>query len=252
MSGSFMSETLAATLKCGNQKTDKFIHARQAAAWRSRVGSATSFLSFPSKNPVLDFAGEAFHFLAMALTPSNMLPLGTKMPVFELPDTVTGRVVSSTELAGKPGILAMFICAHCPYVIHLQKALADLGRDFSNLGIVAISANDATSYPDDAPGQLKAMALNLGFQFPFCYDESQSVARAFTAACTPDFFLFDSNQELVYRGQFDESRPGKGTPTGHDLRAAIENLLAGVPINPDQKPSVGCNIKWKVAAASRR
>ena len=176
-----------------------------------------------------------------------MLALGTKMPSFELPDTATGRTIRSTDFQGKPGVLVMFICAHCPYVIHLQEELARLGRDYasSGLAIVAISANDAKSYPADAPDKLKAMATELGFQFPFCYDESQNVAREFTAACTPDFFLFDPNLSLVYRGQFDDTRPGKGTPDGRDLRRAIDALLANAPIPADQKPSVGCNIKWK-------
>lgn len=174
-----------------------------------------------------------------------MLPLGTKMPAFELPDTVTGRNISSKEFEGKAGLLVMFICAHCPYVIHLQDQLAKLGRDYAgnNLGILAISANDAENYPADAPDRLKAMALKLGFNFPFCHDQTQETAREFTAACTPDFFLFDSNQALVYRGQFDDSRPGKTPPTGEDLRKAIDSLLSGAPVDPDQKPSVGCNIK---------
>lgn len=183
----------------------------------------------------------------MALTPSTMLPLGTKMPSFELPDVITGEKISSKQLESKSGILVMFICAHCPYVIHLQSALAQLGKDYqgADLAIVAISANDIVAYPADAPDQLKAMAQESAFPFPLCFDESQETARSFTAACTPDFFLFDSLQELVYRGQFDETRPGKGQPTGRDLRGAIDALLAGKPINPDQKPSIGCNIKWK-------
>ena len=169
------------------------------------------------------------------------------MPSFELPDVVTGKFVSSKQLEGKAGVLVMFICAHCPYVIHLQTELARLGRDYasSNIAIIAISANDIINYPDDSPEKLKKMALSSGFEFPLCYDETQQTAQAFTAACTPDFFLFDSNQLLVYRGQFDETRPGKGVPTGHDLREAMDALLAGTPIHPDQKPSVGCNIKWK-------
>jgi len=176
-----------------------------------------------------------------------MLPLGTKMPSFELPDVVTGKTISSDQVEGKTGVLVMFICAHCPYVIHLQKELARLGRDYagSGISIIAISANDAVNYPDDSPEKLKSMAVELGFQFPFCYDETQQTAKAFTAACTPDFFLFDSSGKLVYRGQFDESRPGKGIPTGRDLRDAMDALLAGSSVNPDQKPSVGCNIKWK-------
>ena len=176
-----------------------------------------------------------------------MLPLGTPMPEFELPDVVTGHRISSKDFHKNTGILVMFICAHCPYVIHLQHALAKLGNDYSGgkLTMVAISANDAKNYPDDAPDQLKAMAEELNFQFPYCYDQTQDTARAFTAACTPDFFLFNSSRRLVYRGQFDETRPGKGIPTGSDLRNAIDALLGGNIVSADQKPSVGCNIKWK-------
>jgi len=184
----------------------------------------------------------------MALTKSTMLPLGTLLPRFELPDVVSGKKVSSAELSGKSGILVMFICRHCPYVVHVQDELAQLGKDYAgkSLGLVAISSNDADNYPDDGPEQLKAMAQRLGFTFPFCYDESQEVAKAFTAACTPDFFLFDGHQRLVYRGQLDDSRPGNGKPvTGKDLRAAIDAVLAGKPVNQEQHPSAGCNIKWK-------
>jgi hypothetical protein len=144
----------------------------------------------------------------------------------------------------------MFICRHCPFVKHIQGQLAQLGRDYqlTSLAILAISANDAEKYPDDAPASLKAMAEELGFVFPFVYDETQAVAKAYDAACTPDFFLFDSNRRLVYRGQLDESRPSNSLPvTGQDLRAAIEAVLAGKPISAEQKPSIGCNIKWKVA-----
>ena len=142
----------------------------------------------------------------------------------------------------------MFICRHCPYVVHVQSELARVGNESAekSLGVVAISSNDAANYPDDAPKQLKAMAQQLGFTFPYCYDESQDVARAFTAACTPDFFLFDQARRLVYRGQLDDSRPGNGKPvTGKDVRAAIDALLAGQPVSQDQRPSAGCNIKWK-------
>jgi peroxiredoxin len=184
----------------------------------------------------------------MALTPSTMLPLGTKAQDFRLPDVVSGQTVSPATFAGKPALLVMFICRHCPYVQHVQEALARLGRDYAakDLGIVAISANDAASYPDDAPEQLAAMAKALGFAFPFCYDESQETAKAYTAACTPDFFLFDAQRTLVYRGQLDDSRPGNGKPvTGRDLRAAIDAVLAGRPVSRDQQPSVGCSIKWR-------
>jgi len=184
----------------------------------------------------------------MALTPSTMLALGTQAPAFRLPDVVSKKTISLETFTGKPALLVMFICRHCPYVQHVKAALAHLGRDYTSrdVGIVAISANDAAHYPDDAPDQLKAMAQELGFTFPFCYDESQAVAKAFSAACTPDFFLFDRGRRLVYRGQLDESRPGNGKPvTGRDLRAALDAVLAGRPVSSDQKPSIGCNIKWK-------
>ena len=184
----------------------------------------------------------------MALTPSTMLPLGTAAPDFRLPDVVSGKTISLATFAGKKALLVMFICRHCPYVVHVKDELARLGKDYAkkDAGIVAISANDAANYPDDAPEQLKAMAQELGFTFPFCYDESQETATAYTAACTPDFFLFDANRKLVYRGQLDDSRPGNGKPlNGKDLRAAIDAVLAGKPVSADQKPSVGCNIKWK-------
>ena len=184
----------------------------------------------------------------MALTPSTMLALGTRAPDFELPDVVSGRRVSLRTFAGKRALLVMFICRHCPYVQHVQAELSRLGRDYAeqDIGIVAISANDAAGYPDDAPDKLKAMAEGLGFLFPLCYDESQETAKAYTASCTPDFFLFDAGRALVYRGQLDEARPGNNKPvTGKDLRAAIDAVLAGTPVRPDQRPSIGCNIKWK-------
>ena len=184
----------------------------------------------------------------MALTPSTMLALGTRAPDFELPDVVSGRRVSLRTFAGKRALLVMFICRHCPYVQHVQAELSRLGRDYADqdVGIVAISANDAAGYPDDAPDKLKAMAEGLGFLFPLCYDESQETAKAYTAACTPDFFLFEASRALVYRGQLDEARPGNNKPlTGKDLRAAIDAVLAGKPVQPDQRPSIGCNIKWK-------
>ncbi|MDP3722854.1 MAG: thioredoxin family protein [Candidatus Omnitrophota bacterium] len=184
----------------------------------------------------------------MALTQSTMLALGTKAPDFRLPDVVSGKTVSPATFAGKRALLVMFICRHCPYVVHVREELARLGRDYAakDVGIVAISANDASAYPDDAPEQLKAMAQELGFAFPFCYDDTQQTAIAYTAACTPDFFLFDAGRKLVYRGQLDDSRPGNGKPlTGRDLRAVINAVLAGKPVNPNQQPSIGCNIKWK-------
>ena len=184
----------------------------------------------------------------MALTPSTMLALGTAAPEFRLPDVVSGKAISLSTFAGKKALLVMFICRHCPYVVHVKEELARLGRDYAkkDVGIAAISANDAAHYPDDAPEQLAAMAKELSFTFPFCYDELQETAKAYTAACTPDFFLFDANRSLVYRGQLDDSRPGNGKPlNGRDLRAAIDAALAGTPVSPDQKPSIGCNIKWK-------
>ncbi|WP_424094869.1 thioredoxin family protein [Moorena producens] len=184
----------------------------------------------------------------MALVNSTMLSLGTKAPEFQLPDAVSGQTISLETFAGKQGLLVMFICRHCPFVKHVQGELAKLGKDYAdaNLGMVAISANDADNYPDDAPDKLKEMAQELGFTFPFCHDQSQETAQAYTAACTPDFFLFDANQELVYRGQLDDSRPSNGIPvTGKDLRAAIDAVLGSQPVNSEQKPSIGCNIKWK-------
>ena len=184
----------------------------------------------------------------MALTPSTMLPLGTKAPDFALPDVVSGKTISLAAFAGTRALLVMFICRHCPYVVHVKGELARLGKDYAgkDVGIVAISANDAAGYPDDAPGKLREMAQELGFAFPFCYDESQQTAKAYTAACTPDFFLFDANRALVYRGQLDESRPGNSKPlNGKDLRAAMDAVLAGTPVSPNQQPSIGCNIKWK-------
>jgi len=183
----------------------------------------------------------------MARVASTMLPLGTLAPDFQLPD-VFGERISLATMKGKQGLLVMFICKHCPFVKHVEAQLAQIGKDYEdkNLGIVAISANDASNYPDDAPDQLQAMAKELGFTFPLCYDETQETAKAYTAACTPDFFLFDGNRSLVYRGQLDDSRPGNDQPvTGQDLRNAIDAVLAGKPISDMQKPSIGCNIKWK-------
>jgi len=184
----------------------------------------------------------------MALTESTMLALGTTAPDFALPDVVTGNTVRRDDYRGKKALLVMFICTHCPYVKHVEKGLAALGHDYAGkpLGIVAIGSNDIATHPDDSPAGLKKQAQTLGFVFPYLYDESQAVAHAYKAACTPDFFLFDGEQRLVYRGQFDSSRPGNGVPvTGEDLRAAIDTVLAGKPVPEDQRPSIGCNIKWK-------
>jgi peroxiredoxin len=184
----------------------------------------------------------------MALTASTMLELNTKAPEFHLPDVVSGKTISLDTFAGKKALLVMFICRHCPFVKHIQTELAQLGKDYKeqNLAIVAISANNADQYPEDAPDKLKEMVEELEFTFPFCYDETQETAKAYTAACTPDFFLFNAERNLVYRGQLDDSRPSNGIPvTGKHLRLAIETLLADHPITQEQKPSIGCNIKWK-------
>jgi len=184
----------------------------------------------------------------MSLTESTMLALGTPAPDFHLPDVTSGKTVSLADTSGTDVLLVMFICRHCPYVKHVQSELARLGRDYAgkSVSIVAISSNDAANYPDDSPASLREMATELGFNFPFLYDESQAVAHAYDAACTPDFYVFDSARKLVYRGQLDDSRPGNGKPvTGRDLRAAIDTLLAGGAVSATQRPSAGCNIKWK-------
>ncbi len=190
----------------------------------------------------------------MARTPSTMLELGTTAPAFELTDTVSGQTVSAGTVAGKKGLLVMFICNHCPFVKHVNDELVKLGTDYANsdIGIVAINANDVVNYPDDAPDKMKANAAALGYKFPYLYDATQAVAKAYAAACTPDFYLFDKDRKLVYRGQLDDSRPDNGTPvTGKDLRGAIDALLAGGSPSEDQKPSIGCNIKWKPGAEPR-
>ncbi|NJL82573.1 MAG: thioredoxin family protein [Chloroflexaceae bacterium] len=184
----------------------------------------------------------------MALTPSTMLPLGTAAPDFQLPEVVSGKIISLDTFKDCSALLVMFICRHCPFVKHVQAELARLGQDYvsKGLGIAAISANDIGNYPEDSPEKLREMAQELNFNFPFCFDDSQDTAKAYTAACTPDFFLFDRDRRLAYRGQLDESRPSNHLPvTGSDLRAAIEALLAGKAVNSEQKPSIGCNIKWK-------
>jgi peroxiredoxin len=183
----------------------------------------------------------------MALTASTMLSLGTVAPDFQLPDVTTGETLSLDTFSGKKALLVMFICRHCPFVKHIQAELAKIGQDYdsNNVGIVAISANSVQTHPQDAPEYLKEMAQELGFNFPYCYDETQAVAKAYTAACTPDFFLFDSHRQLVYRGQLDESRPSNGKPvTGADLRAALDAILTDQPVSSEQVASVGCNIKW--------
>jgi peroxiredoxin len=179
---------------------------------------------------------------------STMLPLGTPAPPFSLRDVVSGKTYSLDSFADKTALLVMFICRHCPYVVHVQHEIARLGQDYADsaLGIVAISSNDPQQYPDDAPERLKDMAQRLNFRFPLCFDETQEIAKAYKAACTPDFYLFDRERRLVYRGQLDDSRPGNNKPvTGRDLRAAIEAALTGKPVLAEQKPSIGCGIKWK-------
>jgi len=184
----------------------------------------------------------------MVLTPSTMLELGTKALDFALPDVVTGKMISLDTFSGSRAFLVIFLCRHCPYVQHVREELAKLGRDYfdQSVGIVAISANDAANYPDDRPESLNEFTVELGLNYPLCYDESQNTAKAYTAACTPDFFLYDDRRKLVYRGQLDDSRPGNNIPvTGRDLRAALDAVLAGNPVSSQQKPSLGCNIKWK-------
>ena len=184
----------------------------------------------------------------MALTPSTMLPLGTPAPDFELSDTVSGTLVSLAQFKAKKALVVMFICNHCPYVKHVQAELVKLGQDYEagEAALVAISANDPAAYPDDSPKKLGAEARRAGYRFPVLFDETQEVARAYQAACTPDFFVFGPDRRLVYRGQLDASRPGNGLPvTGADLRAAIDAVRAGRPVPPEQKPSLGCNIKWR-------
>lgn len=183
----------------------------------------------------------------MADTPSNMLPLGTKAPPFDLRDTVSGQIVSLLQLKGESGTLIMFICNHCPFVIHIDAEIVKMANDYQKKGIsfIAISSNDVVKYPQDAPYLMKQKAESEGYSFPYLYDETQEVAKAYDAACTPDIYLFDNTLGLVYRGQLDDSRPGNGIPvTGKDLRDAIEALLEGNAIDPNQKPSIGCSIKW--------
>jgi peroxiredoxin len=177
-----------------------------------------------------------------------MIPLGTLAPDFALPDTTAaGKVVRRDDFKNAPALMVAFICNHCPFVKHLRTSLAALGKEYQAKGVavVGISSNDAENYPDDSPPKMTAEARVAGYTFPYLYDESQDVAKAYNAACTPDFFLFDKARRLVYRGQFDDSRPGKGTPDGRDLRSALDAVLAGKPALAKQLPSIGCNIKWK-------
>lgn len=183
----------------------------------------------------------------MALTPSTMLPLGTPMPDFSLPDT-QGGMVSPGDFVDNHAIVVIFMCNHCPYVKHIQTDLAKLAEEYQNRGVavIGINANDVERYPDDSPERMREESARAGYTFPYLYDATQEVARAYRAACTPDFFVFDRERKLAYRGQMDDSRPSSGKPvTGRDLRAALDAVLEGQPVPADQKPSVGCNIKWK-------
>ncbi len=187
----------------------------------------------------------------MARTPSNMIPLGTTAPAFTLPDTVSGNSYSLSDLRGSSATVIMFICNHCPFVKHVNAGIVQLAQDYQSQGVgfMAISSNDVENYPDDAPELMAVNAKNEGFTFPYLYDESQEVARAYDAACTPDFYIFDKELKLAYRGQLDASRPENGIPvTGSDMRSALDDLIAGRPVDTDQKPSIGCNIKWKVSS----
>ncbi|MCC7087420.1 MAG: thioredoxin family protein [Pirellulales bacterium] len=184
----------------------------------------------------------------MARTPSTMLPLGTLAPSFQLPN-VDGRIVSLDDFKSAPALLVAFICNHCPFVKHIADGLALMAREYQAKGasVVAINSNDVSNYPADSPEQMVHEAEARGYSFPYLYDETQSVAKAYRAACTPDFYLFDKNRKLVYRGQLDDSRPESSIPvTGKDLRAALDAVLTGKAVSAEQKPSIGCNIKWKV------
>ena len=184
----------------------------------------------------------------MTRTPSNMIPLGTTAPDFVLPDAVSGNNKTLSELKSDTATVIMFICNHCPFVKHIRKGLINLANDYipKGLSFIAISANDASEYPEDAPDKMKTVAEEFDYPFPYLYDESQETAKAYNAACTPDFYIFDHNLGCIYRGQFDSSRPGSDIPvTGEDIRSALDNILAGKPVPTQQRPSLGCNIKWK-------
>lgn len=183
----------------------------------------------------------------MVLTPSEMMPLGTKAPDFSLMDTLSGKTMSLADFKGKRGFLLMFICNHCPYVKHVNDELVRLGKDYGEeISIAAVSSNDVESHPEDHPDLMRSTAIELRYPFPYLYDETQETAKAYKAACTPDFYLFDDEMKCVYRGRLDESRPGSGTkPDGSSLRKAIDQLLAGKKVDEEQFPSIGCNIKWR-------
>ncbi|MEM1320897.1 MAG: thioredoxin family protein [Bacteroidota bacterium] len=184
----------------------------------------------------------------MALTESNMLPLGTTAPAFSLPDTVSGKTLSFDDVASDKATVVMFLCNHCPFVIHVNEGLVQLAKDYQarGVGFVAISSNDVVNYPADSPDKMATHAKAVGYTFPYLYDESQEVAKAYDAACTPDFYVFNNERQLVYRGQLDGSRPNSGVPvTGQDLRDALDAVLVNRPVAKLQRPSAGCNIKWK-------
>lgn len=196
-------------------------------------------------NPI-DRPPRIAHHREMPTIATDSMPTGTPAPDFSLPDVVTGHTVALSDFAGSPALLVAFVCAHCPYVVHVRDEIVRIARDHQSLAVVAISSNDAIKYPEDGPEGLRAMAVSCGFPFPLLYDETQQVARAYTAACTPDFFLFDADRRLVYRGRLDDSTPGNGKPvTGADLRAAIGAVLAGGTPVANAQPSLGCSIKWK-------
>ena len=184
----------------------------------------------------------------MARTPSVMVPLGFKAPKFELLDVVSNTILKSENLFGKKATMIMFICNHCPFVKYVNKQIVEIANTYDSLGIsfIAISSNDIVNYPEDSPEKMKKVASMENYSFPYLYDESQDVAKAYDAACTPDFFVFNSNKELVYRGQLDDSRPGNDIPiSGKDIINVFESILNSKPITINQKPSIGCNIKWK-------
>jgi peroxiredoxin len=202
---------------------------------------------WPGFRNVLDNGPRQFHISRMALTASTMLPLGTTAPEFHLPDT-SGKTITLADFKDKPALVVIFMCNHCPYVKHIRTGLVQLANDYQprGVGIVGINSNDAANYPEDSPARMAEEVKTAGYTFPYLYDESQAVAKAYRAACTPDLFLFDGGRRLVFRGQFDASRPGNGIPvTGKDLRAALEAVLARRPPSTMQVASMGCNIKWK-------
>jgi peroxiredoxin len=205
-------------------------------------------LRFTSHIVNLEFSSNGFNNRGMALTPSTMLPLGTTAPDFKLPDT-DGKIISLADFKDRAALIVIFMCNHCPYVVHIRSALAQLARDYAprGVGMVGINSNDVENYPADRPAKMKEEVKTAGYIFPYLYDETQAVAKSYRAACTPDIFLFDRGHRLVYRGQFDASRPGNGIPvTGKDLRTALDAVLAGKTTSELQVASIGCNIKWKV------